>query len=803
MRKVLVLACLGVAIAMAGFFTFKRSIWSTASGQTEPAHIVPAPQTPAPTPAVELPIARVILYSSGVGYFERQATIDGNVRLDLSFPVQDINDLLKSMVLQDQGGGLISAVNYDSHEPIDKTLTSFAVNLTSNPSFAQILGMTRGEKVEVALKNARAMIVGTVIGVDLSQPAPDKDGGNPPSASNARPVTTQRCSSVVTAYSPKRAADGVIQLIVDNKENSADSEVLNLWCPEGMRSVPVKEIERVRFVNPKMEEEIRRALEVLASAHDTQKKTVTLNFVGKGQRRVKVGYVVENPLWRTSYRLLVKKDGKLFVQGWAVVENPSNEDWKDVRMSLVSGQPISFKMDLYQPLFVPRPTVQPELYASIRPQTHGDAVATGQTIPGYATAPASGPTLAAPPVAPMPSVTYGAAPAQPVNAPFAPPSPPPAALAPGGAAPPQGQLPGQSQNINLQNGVTSAATAAELGSFFQYQVEHPVTVPRQKSAMLPIVSQPLEGAKVSLFNPNAHAKYPLLALKLKNTTGRHLTQGPVTVFEGAGYAGDALLSDLKPGEERLVSYAIDTGMEVDPQAVSASERVVRVRIHKGVLTSTTKQRQTTKYHVKNRSGHERRLLIEHPCRGDYKLVSPEKAAERTRELYRFEVKAAAGKPACLEVVEEADQVQNVPLANLNAPMIQQYLQARYSNEEVKDVLEGVLKRQKSLAKMQAEVALKQQQLQAITQDQARLRANLKEMPSSSAAYKRYLQKFDSQESEIEKLQERIKTLQAEEQQERQDCENHLNQIEVESAVRSWPGSLSIPPSPRWSVGSVP
>src|SRR5207248_4428410 len=102
----------------------------------------------------------------------------------------------------------------------------------------------------------------------------------------------------------------------------------------------------------------------------TQRKAVSINFEGAGKRQVRVGYVIENPIWKTSYRLLVNKEGKPFLQGWAVVENPSDEDWKDVRMALVSGRPISFQMDLYQPLYVPRPTVVPELFASLTPRTY-------------------------------------------------------------------------------------------------------------------------------------------------------------------------------------------------------------------------------------------------------------------------------------------------------------------------------------------------------------------------------------------------------------------------------------------------
>ncbi len=128
----------------------------------------------------------------------------------------------------------------------------------------------------------------------------------------------------------------------------------------------------MRFLNPVMDNEVRKALETLTLSHDTQKKAVSINFVGEGKRNVRVGYVIENPIWKTSYRLVLgkEKEDKPFLQGWAVVENATDEDWKDVRMALVSGRPICFQMDLYTPLYVPRPTVVPELFASLRPVTY-------------------------------------------------------------------------------------------------------------------------------------------------------------------------------------------------------------------------------------------------------------------------------------------------------------------------------------------------------------------------------------------------------------------------------------------------
>src|SRR6202030_1106518 len=189
--------------------------------------------------------------------------------------------------------------------------------------------------------------------------------------------------------------------------------------------------------------------------------------------------------------------------------------------------------------------------------------------------------------------------------------------------------------MNLRQGVASASSAAELGDFFQYAIETPVTLPRQKSALLPIVNEEVEGTKVSIYNQGVHAKFPLLGLKFKNSTKLHLMQGPITVFDGPSYAGDARILDLQPKEERLISYAIDLGTEVEPIVPNPQDRITTIKVVKGIVHATHKVQEAKTYNVKNRSEHDRTLIIEHPYRQQFALKVPEKATERARDVYRF------------------------------------------------------------------------------------------------------------------------------------------------------------------------
>jgi hypothetical protein len=631
------------------------------------------------------------------------------------------------MVVRDLDGGHVSTVSYDSNAPIERTLKSFAVNLTTNPSFAQILNQARGEKVEVILQQSNATQPGTLTG------------------------------TLIGCEKQKQAVGG---------KDTVEVELLNLWCADGMRSLKLPEVQRVRFLNPILDSEFKKALETLALSHDTQKKSVAINFTGEGKREVRVGYVIENPIWKTSYRLMLdKQTHKPFLQGWAVVENPTDEDWKDVRMALVSGRPISFQMDLYQPLYVPRPVVEMELFASLRPVAYS-----GEMTKDLLERSASAPLPPAMPEAQLGMMgDLGKARAGGAGAGFMPQS---SGRAKNGyfAEKLTEQL---SRRMDVGAGVSSVASAAKLGDFFQYAIDKPVTLARQKSAMLPILNKDVEGTRVSIYNESTQAKFALLGLRFKNTTGLHLMQGPITVLEGSNYAGDARILDLQPNEERLISYAVDLGTEVNPELSSDNGRITEVKSVKGILYTTTKVRETKTYTIKNRNDQERTVVIEHPVRNDFKLVSTDKPVETASDFYRFQIKVAPSKSAKQVVTEERVMQQAMQLTNLDDKAIRYFINQAVASDKVKAGLKKSLELRWAMQKTQREIAELQRQLDAIRNDQPRLRANLKELPQTSEAYKRIVKKFNEQETQIEKYQEDIKKLQGVEHEQRKDFEDYL------------------------------
>jgi hypothetical protein len=335
------------------------------------------------------------------------------------------------------------------------------------------------------------------------------------------------------------------------------------------------------------------------------------------------------------------------------------------------------------------------------------------------------------------------------------------------------------ESLDFRQGVASAALATELGQYFQYQIEQPVSLPRQKSALLPIVNQNIEAVRLSIYNESTHAKYPLHGLRFKNTSGLHLMQGPVTLYEGNSYAGDARIPDLQPNETRLLSYAIDLGVEVAPEAKPGTDDIVAVKIVKGILAFTQKAQRSKLYRIKNRSDHERLLLIEHPQEAGWHLTSPAKPAERTRDLYRLEVRVGPDRSAQQEIVEEMTRTTQVTLTNSDDNRLRFFLRSRASSPQVKKALTEALALKAKLAETRGLIRQEEEALQVIEKDQARMRANMERVPPTSEAYKRYLKKFDDQETEIEKRRAQIVQFQDTATRQSKAYESFLANLNVE------------------------
>jgi hypothetical protein len=666
-----------------------------------------------------LPVSEVVLFSSGVGFFHRDGTVNGQSQVDLKFKTEDINDLLKSMVVQDHTGGRIRTVTYDSRDPLAKTLKSFAIDLTENPSLGQLLNQVRGERVEIQWPT---QVTGIILGLERKT-----------------------------------------EVTKEGKE--IRHEYLNLLTDEGFQSIPLAQASRIKLLNERLNQELIQALQVLATSKDTQRKTVSILFDGDGERSVSVAYITQTPVWKTSYRLVLGED-RPYLQGWAIVENTSDDDWNDVRLSLVSGRPISFTMDLYQPLYTTRPEVVPELYASLRPQVYEDSMEAresyqfkqgeSQVQEGPRQRLAFG-GIGGGAMQPQAASRYGMpAPSSPARDSFA-----------------------ARAEMDLSQGVSPDAQGMQAGELFQYVVQSAVSLARQKSAMIPILSQNIEGEKISIYNQQVQPKHPLNGFRLTNSTPLHLMQGPITVFEEGIYAGDARIDDIAPGQDRLLSYALDLRTEVEPKAGPRETDLMSVSLKRGTLIARRTASQEMNYLVRNRDDKKKNLLIEHPFSTEWELVQPEAAAERTRQVYRFPMVLEENGSAQLQVREERQLSEEIRIASVGPDMIAFYLRSRKISPEVRDALENVVELRNRVSELSGERMRRETRIREITEEQNRIRENMARLSANSELYIRYVRTLDRQESELENLRQEMQTIRERERERQRELEEYLLGLDLD------------------------
>jgi len=647
--------------------------------------------SPAEEPAEDaddgLAVTRVVLYSAGVGYFEHHGTIAGDASVELQFTTEQINDVLKSLIVLDQGGR-VAGVTYPSRDPLARLLGSFAIDLSGDPSMAGLLRQLRGAAVRVTLPGDR----------------------------------TLRGAVIALEQRPQASGDTVYQEVV-----------LTLATDDGLQTVALRDVRSLSLVSEHLQQELDKALAAMAEARNAEKKTVTVNFAGQNERAVALGYLVETPVWKTSYRLLLGEDDEqpTQLQGWAIVENQTELDWNDVELSLVSGRPISFVEELYEPIYIERPVVQPERYASLGPTSYRDGLQDKQEQRQFARKAARR----------GPGASGGAGDRAESLASRA-----PAADAEREMA--DKDMLGEAQQ--LAQSMQSVAVAEELGALFRYQVGS-VDLPRRRSAMLPIVGEAIELDRLSIYNRQTLGKHPLRGARLRNSTGKHLLQGPITVVDSGAYAGDARIEDLPPGQERLISYAVDLDVNVVNEDQQQDSELLTGVISDGVLRLQRRYRRSHSYVFHNQDEKARTLLVEHPRLPGWELVDSPDPVESTEQLHRFQDNLKADESVKLSVHQQRLGWEQVQLLHGNVERLIAFARNERLPEDVREAVAKAAALHRAVSLLQQQIQEQRRDIQEIAQEQNRIRSNMRTVDRNSAYYNRLLKKLDQQETRIEAL----------------------------------------------------
>jgi hypothetical protein len=769
------------AAALALTFALMPRLAAQAAQAPPPAAVRAASAT---TP---LPIRRVVLYKSGVGYFEHLGRVRGNQNVTVDFTSGQLDDVLTSLTTLDLDGGRVLGVSYNSEDSLNRRLGALRLPVGEATTRAQFLSALRGARVEV--RTGASTVAGRLLSVERTQ----------------------------------RATNGAV----------ADVDVVAIVSDAGdIQTVALDPGVSVRVMEADLNQEVGRYLSLVASLRDQDVRRLTISTSGTGDRDLFVSYVSEVPVWKATYRIVlptVAAPRKPLLQGWAVVDNTVGQDWENVELSLVAGAPQSFIQAISRPYYVQRPVVPLPSTMALAPQTHSSAMATagagaiagtvrdaqGGGVPGVSVRARNVSTGAQsvattdgtgrfrvgdlPPgsysvtlslssfktlnydvvrvsggmetvlnavmeVGGVTDVIKVTATTQLVETSAGAPQ---AGFANGsgrgGAGGLVGGAPVSARVDAAQSALQSSATAAPLGDLFEYRLKDPITIRKNQSALVPILSGDIEAEKVSLWSASSPGGRPLRAVWVTNTTGLTLDSGSFSVIEGQAFAGEGLMESFKPGEKRLLSYALDLGVQVDAKGETIPVKSTSVQISRGLLIQHTEERQQQAYAARNEDTEPRVLVVEHPVRVGWTVGGTIKPVETTAAVYRFRVTIEPKTTAKFVVEETRTGQTQISISSITDTQIALLVRDSLIPASVEASLRQVIAQKAEIARLSNEMAARQREIDGIGRDQERVRENMRSLKGSSEErqlLQRYVKQLDDQENRLAVLRKETLSLTA-------------------------------------------
>lgn len=638
-----------------------RRIRGTLTVPSPRAAVVPVLLLALPVLAAEPQLVRVTLSSGGVGQYEFAALLDGPGSVSLDVPTSEVDDLLASLRVDDPAGGA-ATIRLPGRLPVAEAFRTLPISQAALASPDALLQALVG--AEVTLPGAA--LAGTILSVN---------------ATEARlPDTT-----VITRH------------------------LLTLATAAGIASVVLEDQPEVRLASAPLRDQLAQGLAAIASHRAQDRRMLQVDLLAGGVREVHFGYVVPAPVWKVSYRLTLPATGSARLQGYAVLENLSGQDWHGVDVILTSGEPVLFHQPLYEAVFVERPEAPVQTGAHAVPQTDEGA----QDI-SRAKAADGAPM---PPMAPMRKFARE--------------------LAAVSSPSPSASVPQETSAVSEQ-----AATQVE------FHITAPVDAAAGQSLLLPILDRAMPSKRVALVSPEA-GLHPFVALDITNAAPAALPPGLVTLYgesSGVRFVGDAVLPAMQPGEDRLLSFASDLAVRVT-KTDAGDSAIVSARASRGTLLLTWRDLNTTTYHVTTAPGEARSVLIEQPIREGWTLMRPA-GAGRTPTRWRIAQDVAAGATQDIPVVTEHTRGQSMLVGSLSPALLGQYAgngalspAARTSLAKIASMRADLERRRDALAALQHRIAV-------IVADQERVCADLTATVRDQALQKRYAALLGSQEDDL-------------------------------------------------------
>ncbi|MBX2857167.1 MAG: hypothetical protein KTR17_00775 [Cellvibrionaceae bacterium] len=633
-----------------------------------------------------LPITRVVIYKHGLAFYQREGLISGSSVIELSFKAEQMNDVLKSLTTLDYGEGHFSALSYDSEEPAEKRLADLSIQLPKGAAITQFLDQLKG--VHVAVNTPTMTIEGAIIGVEE------------------------------LAFYAKSA------------ENSRSTlPHLALLNPDtGMNYVLLQNIQNIQFTDENIQQELSTLMDIHAGIARNEKKRLSIQAIGEGERKISVSYVVEAPVWKTSYRMIMLDDdtNQHLLQGWSIVDNTCDEDWQNVKLTLVSGLPISFRHNLYSPRFLARPEIKVDQTAAVAPPVLESPVAAGIDLPVNDDIDfleeAPGLRMAK------------------MDALLASPTPRAQRFA---------------SSVKKSNPIQTRTE--EKGDLFSYEVNTPVSIKRGQSALVPILQTRIDSEKIVYYNESIRRENPMSSFRIKNSTPLTLEGGPITVYQGDNYLGEAMLDTLRKQEEKIVPYSVDLAITVSTKGSTRDQDYTKATKSGHYIHKYRKRETITEYLFDSKSEQAATLYLDHA----FKFEMPEQnntgtareeLVEVTENYWRYRIPLPAKSQTSYQVVELQYVSEAITIPNISTYEITSLTANNLINPATAQQLEHIAKLCQQRSKLEKELESNSKRYAEISDGQDRLRNNIHALGTSVEESKlraRYIAKLEAEEDALE------------------------------------------------------
>lgn len=684
--------------------------------------------------AEDMPVNSVILSTSGLANFEHRAKVDGNAKLEFPVRFEQVDDILKSLIVFDKSGRL-GGVTLPGKQPLAQVFKDlpFTQEQLSNP--AALLNAYQGAAVKITGEELKA---------------------------------TGKLLQVV----PEEVALG------DDKTTTKNR--ISVMTDDGIKSALLENLESVMFVDEKIRGEVARALDAIRENGTAERRVLSVNLLGDGNRDVTLSYVVDAPLWKTAYRLVVPEAGqtKGMLQGWAVIENMTASDWANVDLTLVSGNPVTFRQSLYESYYVQRPEIPVQVFGRVMPRVDQGTVATAGEMEGMADGameeredmPKRKMGMLRNKMAPGSAARGGAGGAMMAMDMASVPAP--------AAAPMESSIANIAQTAN-------AAQSSEATTQVLFRFPDRFDLKSGQSMMLPFLSREVPMERVSLYQPETHPTHPLAAVEIKNDGETGLPPGVLTLYEesdllkGTAFVGDAQLAVLPQGDKRMVSYALDSKTTIDRSDKSNSTEG-QIAVENGILRIAVKNIAETTYTVKAPPKEARTVVIEHPKMYDYQLVTPDpKTTEVSGDRYRIRVEVKAGEKAVVPVKLENTAWQSYSLNTLNADYLLSFAGKRGNlDADARKTFETLAAKRREMEAIDIKINELDQRRNQIFNDQQRIRENLQSLTEKSEVKQKYLNKLNEQEDKIAGIDTEKETLAAQRLEKQQELAELISKVKI-------------------------